>query len=98
MGRHNPGITSRQLCSKLGILPPNLVAMVDTLERCGLIQRASHHSDGRALSLYLTTAGDKLMRKAEKTAAHLEQEATAGLTADECTTLTGLLQKIYLRD
>ena len=25
---HNPGITSRQLCATLGILPPNLVKLV----------------------------------------------------------------------
>jgi hypothetical protein len=25
---HNPGITSRQLCTTLGILPPNIVGMV----------------------------------------------------------------------
>ncbi|MEL1299404.1 helix-turn-helix domain-containing protein, partial [Neisseria gonorrhoeae] len=30
---HNPGITSRQLCTALGILPPNLVAMVNSLEK-----------------------------------------------------------------
>src|SRR5687768_7068702 len=30
---HNPGITSRQLCTALGILPPNLVAMVNALEK-----------------------------------------------------------------
>ncbi len=36
---HNPGITSRQLCSTLGMLPPNLVGMVNTLEKRGLIAK-----------------------------------------------------------
>src|SRR5204863_5396588 len=29
---HNPGITSRQLCATLGILPPNLVGLVSQRE------------------------------------------------------------------
>ena len=34
---HNPGITSRQLCTALNILPPNLVGMINALARRGLI-------------------------------------------------------------
>ena len=93
---HNPGITSRQLCATLGILPPNLVAMVGTLDKRGLIRRSPHRSDGRAMSLYLTEAGEQLMREAEKTAVQLEREATARLNAAERTTLMRLLRKIYL--
>ncbi len=36
---HNPGVTSRQLCATLGIQPPNLVAMINALERRELIAR-----------------------------------------------------------
>ena len=93
---HNPGITSRQLCATLGILPPNLVAMVGTLDKRGLIERTPHRSDGRAMSLYLTKSGEQLMREAEKTAAQLERDATARLSTAECNTLMRLLQKIYL--
>ena len=93
---HNPGITSRQLCATLGILPPNLVAMVGALDKRGLIRRSPHQTDGRAMSLFLTQRGDQLMREAEKTAAQLEQDATARLSAAERATLIRLLQKIYL--
>ena len=54
---HNPGITSRQLCATLGIQPPNLVAMVNTLEARGLITREDHPNDARAMGLHLTRAG-----------------------------------------
>jgi DNA-binding MarR family transcriptional regulator len=93
---HNPGITSRQLCTTLGILPPNLVGMINTLERRGLVARQPHPHDGRAMGLHLTAAGQKLMRDAEKTAAQLESEAAAKLSATEVKTLIRLLQKIYL--
>jgi DNA-binding MarR family transcriptional regulator len=40
--RHNPGITSRQLCDALNLLPPNLVGKIGALERRGLLQRHPH--------------------------------------------------------
>jgi DNA-binding MarR family transcriptional regulator len=93
---HNPGITSRQLCTALGILPPNLVGMVNALEKRGLIERHPHPRDGRAMGLHLTAAGLKLMRDAEKTASTLEAEVGARLSAAEVKTLIRLLKKVYL--
>lgn len=93
---HNAGITSRQLCTALGLLPPNLVGMVNALEKRELIVRQPHPSDGRATGLHLSAKGRKLMREAEKTAARLEADATARLTPAENRTLIRLLQKIYL--
>jgi DNA-binding MarR family transcriptional regulator len=93
--RHNPGITSRQLCSALGILPPNLVGMVNTLEKRALVERQPHPRDGRAMGLHLTSQGEKLMRDAEKTAAELEAEVASRLSAAELRTLIGLLKKVY---
>ena len=93
---HNPGITSRQLCSTLSILPPNLVGLINTLEKRALIERKPHPRDGRAIGLHLTVEGEKLMVAAEKTVAKLESEASARLTATERKTLIRLLQKVYL--
>jgi len=94
--RHNPGITSRQLCTALGILPPNLVGMVNTLEKRGLVERMPHPRDGRAMGLHLTAPGEKLMRDAEKTAAELEADFASRLSPAELRTLISLLKKIYL--
>ena len=93
---HNPGITSRQLCTTLGILPPNLVGMVNNLEKRELIARRPHPRDGRATGLHLTPTGQKVMRDAERTAAELEAQAASRLTANEVRTLIRLLKKIYL--
>ena len=35
--QHNPGVTSRQLCAALNLLPPNLVGLIHSLEARGLI-------------------------------------------------------------
>lgn len=92
---HNPGITSRELCSHLNMLPPNLVGMITGLEKRALVDRMPHPSDGRALGLHLTPEGIELTQKAELTATALEQEASDRLTAAERKTLMRLLQKIY---
>jgi DNA-binding MarR family transcriptional regulator len=92
---HNAGITSRQLCSALGVLPPNLVGMVNALEKRELIVRKPHPRDGRAMGLHLTAAGQKLVRDAEKTAAQLESDVAARLTPAEQRTLLRLLKKVY---
>ena len=93
---HNPGITQRQLCAALNILPPNLVGMINDFEKRDLVLRKPHPRDGRAMGLHLTPAGQKLMRDAERTAAELEREVGGRLTASESRTLIRLLQKIYL--
>jgi len=92
---HNPGITSKQLCNTLGIQAPNLVSMINALEKRDLIRRLPHPNDGRAMGLHLTAAGEDMMRKAEKTAARLELETTAKLSAEERKTLMKLLKKVY---
>lgn len=92
---HNPGISSRQLCSELNILPPNLVGMINTLEKRELILRKPHPSDGRVIGLHLSEIGIKLMKEAEQTAKELEDDAASKLTATERKTLMRLLQKIY---
>ena len=92
---HNPGITSRQLCHALGILAPNLVGLVNTLEKRGLIQRQPHPFDGRATGLHATQAGAELMQQAEEVASQLEMGTTPRLNAAERKTLMRLLQKIY---
>ncbi len=94
--RHNPGITSRQLCGALGILPPNLVGMINRFEKRGLVMRRPHPVDGRAQGLHLTDPGETVMAQAEVTATALENDVAHRLTERERKTLMALLQKIYL--
>lgn len=93
--RHNGGITSKQLCTALNLLPPNLVGKIGALEERGLIVRQPHPTDGRALGLHLTEPGQNLMAQAEIAAFELENEAAPALTPAERKTLIKLLQKVY---
>ncbi len=92
---HNPGITSRQLCQALDILPPNLVGMVKQLEKRGLLEKRSHPTDRRAQGLHLTEAGTALQAETQAVVASLESESITHLTEDERATLLQLLRKVY---
>jgi DNA-binding MarR family transcriptional regulator len=93
---HNPGVTSRQLCAALSLLPPNLVGLIQSLEARGLIRREPHPTDGRAMGLHATDKGTALMVQAEQAATDLEIAKSSRLTASQRKTLLELLQKIYL--
>jgi DNA-binding MarR family transcriptional regulator len=92
---HNPGITSRQLCQALNILPPNMVGFLKTFEKLALIDRSPHPTDGRSMGLALTQKGQQLMQKAELAAIESDASAAHALSAAERKTLMRLLQKIY---
>lgn len=93
---HNPGVTSRQICAALDILPPNLVGMIKSLEKRGLIERRPHPTDRRAQGLHLTAHGQTLQKDAETTASRLETDVADRLSASELQTLIRLLRKVYL--
>ncbi|MEN9995589.1 MAG: Multidrug resistance operon repressor [Pseudomonadota bacterium] len=93
---HNPGVTSRQLCAALNILPPNLVGLIQNLHARELIERMPHPHDGRAVGLHPTSKGSQLMAEAELTASELEKNVGGKLTPHQTQTLVTLLQKIYL--
>ena len=60
----NPGLRQGQLADALSIERPNLVALVDELERLGLVERAKSPDDGRALALTPTARGRALCKRA----------------------------------
>ena len=90
-----PGVTSRQLCQQLNVLPPNMVVLLRELDKRGLIERQPHPTDRRAVGLLLSTSGKALMKKAEKAASAADAQGTAHLSPAERKTLARLLQKIY---
>jgi DNA-binding MarR family transcriptional regulator len=94
---HNPGITSRQICAALDILPPNLVGMIKSLDKRGLIERRPHPTDRRAQGLHLSPSGRKLQKDAQATATKLERDVASRLSEQELDLLKELLQRVYSR-
>lgn len=94
---HNPGITSRQLCTVLDIQPPNFVGLIKALQKKGWVERRAHETDGRAHSLHLTPQGEAMLAEAEVTVAALESQVAHRLTSAEQATLIRLLRKVYVQ-
>ena len=57
----NPGLKQGDVSEALGIKRANFVAMIDELERRGLVRRDSAPNDRRSYALMLTSAGKRLM-------------------------------------
>ena len=93
---HNPGVTSRQLCASLDILPPNLVKIVQSLEARQWLVRLPHPHDGRAVGLHPTDKGIALMQEAEARISALEKMVANPLSPEQQEQLISLLRKIYL--
>jgi DNA-binding MarR family transcriptional regulator len=71
-----------------------MVALVDELQRRGLIERRPHPDDRRMHALYLTGEGRKLLARGRKIAAEHEAELTRGMSAADRERLVVLLQGI----
>ncbi len=91
----NPGLSSREICDVLGVKPPNLVALVASFEERALIKKQPQTFETRALGLYLTATGRRLVTRVQRDILRADADATGMLSAEERATLIALLQRIY---
>jgi len=90
----NPGLRQSQLADSLSIERPNLVLVVDELERRALITRDPAPTDRRAYALKVTLAGRRLYEKALAAVQAHEARITKGLSDDERAALIRALRLI----
>lgn len=91
----NPGRKQSEIAAALSIKRANFVALVDGLEKRGLISREVVANDRRANALYLTEQGTRFLADARDVHAKLEDDLVAKLGGTEQRdTLLGLLKKI----
>lgn len=74
-----------------------MVALVDELEREGLVERRPHPSDRRIRALYLTDEGRDLLARGRKIAKQHEADLTRGMSAADRRLLTQLLQQLVAK-
>lgn len=91
------GQSQRALGAALEISPNRMVALVDGLERRGLVERRAHPTDRRAHSLGLTANGARLLERAAAAAADLESALCHPLGGAERGQLLGLLGRLAER-
>lgn len=71
-----------------------MTARVDKLERAGLVERCPHPEDRRALTVCVTPKGLKLVKDMIPDYVETQHQAVRGLTEDEQTQLSTLLEKL----
>lgn len=86
--------TQRDLAEFLSLDPSQIVALVDELERDGLVLRLVDPSDRRSKIIQATEAGRTLFAEARLRTRAAEDEALGALTTDEHETLRRLLRKL----
>ena len=88
------GQSQQAIGEAIGAPASRMVAIVDELERRGLVERRPHPSDRRVRALYLTGDGRKLLARGRRIATEHEEELMHGFSEAERRRLVALLQKV----
>ncbi|MFV3308463.1 MarR family winged helix-turn-helix transcriptional regulator [Pseudomonas sp. NY15181] len=91
----NPGLMQADLARALSVEPPQLVPLLNKLETRALAVRVRCKPDKRSYGIFLSKAGEALLKQLKEVALQSDLEATAGLSDGEREQLLGLLQKIH---
>jgi DNA-binding MarR family transcriptional regulator len=89
-----PGQSQQALAKQLSTPASRLVALVDDLERRGVIERRRNPDDRRLHAVFLTEAGKELMGRIRTVATAHEDAICAALDEDERAQLRALLGRI----
>lgn len=92
--RDTPGLRQSHLAGALSIERPNLVLILDELERAELIERTRSTEDRRAFELTVTLKGRRLCDRAECAVREHDARMVAGLSEEERAALHSALRLI----
>ena len=90
----NPQVNQKQLGQTLDISAPNMAVTLDRMVERGWVERVRGTADRRAQHIHLTAQGARLVQRAEKVAATMENPALSALSAAERALLIELLMKV----
>ena len=93
----NPGLRQSQLADAMDVERPNLVVIIDELERRELILRERVPTDRRAYALQPTLAGRQLYERALKAVRAHEAQLTQGIDEQTRATVIAVLRGIEKR-
>lgn len=91
----SPGLMQADLAKALAIEPPQAVLMINKLEERGLAMRVRSNPDKRSYGLFLSKAGELLLKQLKEVVRQSDRESTASLTDAEREQLLQLLAKLY---
>lgn len=90
---NNPGISQTRLAEVMGIARSGVVAIIDSFEEKGLIERQAS-DDRRSYSLLLTKAGARQLKRYKQAVKEHDERISAALSPAEKNQLRALLRKL----
>jgi DNA-binding MarR family transcriptional regulator len=94
MLRVTAGLSQQELAARLRIHPSRLVAILDNLEKRGVVERRANPDDRRLYSLHLTKSGGDLLERIGKVAREHQDALLTALSREERNELATLLLRI----
>lgn len=95
LAQANPGICQIDLGTHLGVDKASMVALLDQLERAGLIERRRSTRDRRRQGIFLTAAGGRELESLLRNVRQLERQMASRFTKAELEQFLGYLQRFY---
>ncbi|HEY6452920.1 MAG TPA: MarR family winged helix-turn-helix transcriptional regulator [Steroidobacteraceae bacterium] len=93
--RSNPGIAQIELGTHLGVDKASIVALLDRLERAGLIERRRSTRDRRRQGVFLTPAGTGELEALMAQVRQLERHMASRFNRSELDQFLGYLHRMY---
>ena len=87
------GAIQRELSADMGVDPSAMVALIDELERAGMVERRRRPDDRRAWEVTITSKGRRALGAARRLAKGVEDEVLGGLKPAERRQLLMLLRR-----
>jgi DNA-binding MarR family transcriptional regulator len=88
-------LNQRELAGQLGMDPGNLVAILDALEQDGLVARPRGEGDRRQRLVSLTAGGSRLLAKALRATAAIDERIAAPLPASQRARYYEMTRAVY---
>ncbi len=93
--RFNPGIAQIELGTHLGVDKASIVALLDRLERAGLIERRRSTRDRRRQGIFLTESGSSELETLMQQVRQLERHMASRFTRTELDQFLGFLRRMH---
>ena len=93
--RSNPGIAQIELGTHLGVDKASIVALLDRLERAGLIERRRSTRDRRRQGIFLTEAGSTELEALMGQVRQLERQMASRFTKAELDQFLDFLRRMH---
>lgn len=92
------GVNQRSVAATLGLDPSQIVALIDDLERRGLVERVADAADRRNKLIVATDAGRQLLEQAHRRVDEVHERLFGGLPGGVVNSLKEALRAVVLNE